>query len=210
MLDEMSKALVNGNTPEVKRLTEEVLRSGVRPGVIVNKGLIPGMDIVGIRFKNKDISVPEVLMSARAMHASLEILKPLLSRSDMEPLGLIAIGTVKGDIHDIGKNLVGMMLEGAGFHVIDMGIDVPPEAFVEIVREKKPDILGLSALLNSTLSSMKDTIDALESAGIKKEVKIMIGGAPVTQDFADEIGADIYAGDAREAVLKSKDILGAK
>ncbi len=210
MLDEISKALVNGNMPEVKRLTEEVLKRGVKPKAIVNKGLIPGMDVVGIRFKKKEISVPEVLMSARAMHASLEILKPLLSRSDMEPLGLIAIGTVKGDIHDIGKNLVGMMLEGAGFHVIDMGIDVPPEIFVEIVREKKPDILGLSALLNATLSSMKDTIDALEGAGIKGEVKVMIGGAPVTQDFADEIGADAYAGDAREAVIKSKEILGVK
>lgn len=210
MLDEISKALVAGNMPEVKRLTEEVLRGGVRPGAIVNKGLIPGMDVVGIRFKKKEISVPEVLMSARAMHASLEILKPLLSRSDIEPLGLIAIGTVKGDIHDIGKNLVGMMLEGAGFSVIDMGIDVPSEMFVEIVKEKKPDILGLSALLNATLSSMKDTIDALESAGIKEDVKVMVGGAPVTQDFADEIGADAYAGDAREAVLKSKEMLGVK
>ncbi|MFC1787107.1 corrinoid protein [Halobacteriota archaeon] len=210
MLDEMSKALADGNMPEVKRLTEEFLRSGIRPGAIVNKGLIPGMDVVGIRFKKKDISVPEVLMSARAMHASLEILKPLLSRSDMKPLGLIAIGTVRGDIHDIGKNLVGMMLEGAGFQVIDIGIDVPPEIFVEIVREKKPDILGLSALLNSTLSSMKDTIEALENAGIKEDVKVIIGGAPVTQDFSDEIGADAYAGDAREAVLKAKEILGVK
>ena len=210
MLDEISKALVDGNMPEVKRLTEEVLRSGIRPVVIVNKGLIPGMDVVGIRFKKKEISVPEVLMSARAMHASLEILKPLLSRSDMEPLGIIAIGTVKGDIHDIGKNLVGMMLEGAGFHVIDMGIDVPSEMFVEIVRKKKPDILGLSALLNVTLSSMKDTVEALENAGVKGNVKVMVGGAPVTQEFADEIRADAYAGDAREAVLKAKEILGVK
>ncbi len=208
MLNEISKAIVDGNMPEVKRLTEEMLRNEVRPGSIVNKGLIPGMEVVGIRFKKKEISVPEVLMSARAMHASLEILRPLLSKSDMEPLGLIAIGTVKGDIHDIGKNLVGMMLEGAGFHVIDIGTDVAPEIFVEIVREKKPDILGLSALLNATLSSMMDAINALESAGIKGDVKVMIGGAPVTQDFADEIGADAYAEDAREAVLKAKEILG--
>ncbi|MDI6859640.1 MAG: corrinoid protein [Methanocellales archaeon] len=204
MLDEISKALVDGDMPEVKRLTEEALRDGVKPAVIVNKGLILGMDVVGIRFKKKEISVPEVLMSARAMHASLEILKPLLSRSDMEPLGVIAIGTVKGDIHDIGKNLVAMMLEGAGFRVIDIGIDVPSERFVEIVREKKPDILGLSALLNVTLSSMKDTIEALENAGVKGDVKVMVGGAPVTQ----EIKADAYARDAREAVLKAKELLG--
>ena len=208
MLDEISKALVDGDMPEVKRLTEEALRDGVKPVVIVNRGLIQGMDVVGIRFKKKEISVPEVLMSARAMHASLEILKPLLSRSDMEPLGVIAIGTVKGDIHDIGKNLVAMMLEGAGFRVIDIGIDVPPERFVEIVREKKPDILGLSALLNVTLSSMKDTIEALENAGAKGDVKVMVGGAPVTQEFADEIRADAYAKDAREAVLKAREILG--
>ncbi|MDI6639534.1 MAG: corrinoid protein [Methanocellales archaeon] len=208
MLDEISKALVDGDMPEVKRLTEEALRDGVKPVVIVNKGLILGMDVVGIRFKKKEISVPEVLMSARAMHASLEILKPLLSRSDMEPLGVIAIGTVKGDIHDIGKNLVAMMLEGAGFRVIDIGIDVPSERFVEIVREKKPDILGLSALLNVTLSSMKDTIEALENAGVKGDVKVMVGGAPVTQEFADEIKADAYARDAREAVLKAKELLG--
>jgi len=208
MLDEISKALVDGDMPEVKRLTEEALRDGVKPVVIVNRGLIQGMDVVGIRFKKKEISVPEVLMSARAMHASLEILKPLLSRSDMEPLGVIAIGTVKGDIHDIGKNLVAMMLEGAGFRVIDIGIDVPPERFVEIVREKKPDILGLSALLNVTLSSMKDTIEALENAGAKGDVKVMVGGAPVTQEFADEIRADAYARDAREAVLNAREILG--
>ncbi|MBU2617145.1 MAG: corrinoid protein [Euryarchaeota archaeon] len=208
MLDEISKALADGDMPEVKRLTEEALRDGVKPVVIVNRGLIQGMDVVGIRFKKKEISVPEVLMSARAMHASLEILKPLLSRSDMEPLGVIAIGTVKGDIHDIGKNLVAMMLEGAGFRVIDIGIDVPPERFVEIVREKKPDILGLSALLNVTLSSMKDTIEALENAGAKGDVKVMVGGAPVTQEFADEIRADAYAKDAREAVLKAREILG--
>lgn len=208
MLDEISKALADGDMPEVKRLTEEALRDGVKPVVIVNSGLIQGMDVVGIRFKKKEISVPEVLMSARAMHASLETLKPLLSRSDMEPLGVIAIGTVKGDIHDIGKNLVAMMLEGAGFRVIDIGIDVPPERFVEIVREKKPDILGLSALLNVTLSSMKDTIEALENAGAKGDVKVMVGGAPVTQEFADEIRADAYAKDAREAVLKAREILG--
>ncbi|MDD2777400.1 MAG: corrinoid protein [Methanocellales archaeon] len=210
MLDEMSKSIVDGNMPEVKRLTEEFLEQGIKPEVIVNKGLIPGMDIVGIRFKKKDISVPEVLMSARAMHASLEILKPLLSRSDMKPLGVIAIGTVKGDIHDIGKNLVAMMLEGAGFHVIDVGIDVPSERFVEIVRTKKPDILGLSALLNATLSSMKEVIKALESVRLREDVKVMVGGAPVTQEFADEIGADAYAGDAREAVVKAKEILGIK
>ncbi len=210
MLDEMSKSLVDGNMPEVKRLTEKFLEQGIRPELIVNKVLIPGMDIVGIRFKKKDVSVPEVLMSARAMHASLEILKPLLSRSDMEPLGLIAIGTVKGDIHDIGKNLVAMMLEGAGFHVIDVGIDVPSEKFVEIVRTKKPGILGLSALLNATLSSMRDTIKALESLRLRGEVKVMVGGAPVTQEFAEEIGADAYAGDARDAVVKAKEILGIK
>ncbi|MBU7027704.1 MAG: corrinoid protein, partial [Theionarchaea archaeon] len=173
-----------------------------------NSGLIKGMDVVGEQFRKMEISVPEVLISARAMHTSLEILKPLLSEQKVEPRGIFMIGTVKGDIHDIGKNLVGMLMEGAGFEVIDLGVDVPPEKFVEAVRNENPDIVGMSALLTITMQEMEEIIEAIEEAGLRTQVKIMVGGAPLTQEFADKIGADAYGEDARDAVEKAKTLLG--
>lgn len=208
LLAEIAEALIEGNAPQVKVLTEKALNQGIPPIDIVNKGLIKGMDSVGEKFRDMEISVPEVLISARAMHTSLEILKPLLSEHNIRPQGIFMIGTVKGDIHDIGKNLVGMLMEGAGFEVIDLGVDVPPEKFVKAVRMENPDILGMSALLTVTMQEMKEVIDLMEIEGLRPKVKIMIGGAPVTQDFADSIGADAYGEDARDAVEKAKILLG--
>ncbi|MFQ6088256.1 MAG: corrinoid protein [Candidatus Methanofastidiosia archaeon] len=208
ILSKIAEALIDGDAPKVKVLTEKALRKGLSPIDVVNGGLIKGMDVVGERFKKMEISVPEVLISARAMYAGLEILKPLLSKSEIKSRRLFAIGTVKGDIHDIGKNLVSMMLEGAGFEVIDLGIDVPTERFIEIVRRKNPDILGMSALLNVTKENMREVIETLVRENLRDRIKIMIGGAAVPEDFAKEIGADAYAEDARDAVLKAKALLG--
>lgn len=208
LLADIAEALIEGNAPRVKALTEEALTKGISPLEIVNSGLIKGMDVVGEQFRKMEISVPEVLISARAMHTSLEILKPLLSEQKVEPRGIFMIGTVKGDIHDIGKNLVGMLMEGAGFEVIDLGVDVPPEKFVEAVRNENPDIVGMSALLTITMQEMEEIIEAIEEAELRTEVKIMVGGAPLTQEFADRIGADAYGEDARDAVEKAKTLLG--
>jgi len=208
LLADIAEALIDGNAPRVKALTEEALTQGISPIDIVNSGLIKGMDVVGEQFRKMEISVPEVLISARAMHTSLEILKPLLSEQKVEPRGIFMIGTVKGDIHDIGKNLVGMLMEGAGFEVIDLGVDVPPEKFVEAVRNENPDIVGMSALLTITMQEMEEIIEAIEEAGLRTQVKIMVGGAPLTQEFADRIGADAYGEDARDAVEKAKTLLG--
>ncbi|KYK32642.1 MAG: methyltransferase [Theionarchaea archaeon DG-70-1] len=208
LLADIAEALIDGNAPRVKALTEEALTQGISPIDIVNSGLIKGMDVVGEQFRKMEISVPEVLISARAMHTSLEILKPLLSEQKVEPRGIFMIGTVKGDIHDIGKNLVGMLMEGAGFEVIDLGVDVPPEKFVEAVRNENPDIVGMSALLTITMQEMEEIIEAIEEAGLRTQVKIMVGGAPLTQEFADKIGADAYGEDARDAVEKAKTLLG--
>ena len=166
------------------------------------------MNVVGERFKNNEFYVPEVLIAARAMHAGMDILKPKLAESGVEPIGKVLLGTVKGDLHDIGKNLVAMMLEGAGFEVIDLGIDVPPEKFVQAVNEQGGDVIAMSALLTTTMTQMKTTLEALEEAGVKGKVKTLIGGAPVTQNYADEIGADGYARDAASAADKAKELLG--
>jgi 5-methyltetrahydrofolate--homocysteine methyltransferase len=203
----ISEALIEGDAPTVKELTEKALQEGVAPIDIVNKGLVKGMDVVGEKFSKLEISVPEVLISARAMHTSLEILKPLLSESDAEPRGTLVIGTVKGDIHDIGKNLVGMLMEGAGFKIIDLGVDVPAATFIEKIKEESPDIVGMSALLTVTMQEMGDIIKAIEEAGLRENVKIMVGGASVTQEFADSIGADGFGADARGAVEKAKSLL---
>ena len=208
LLSDIAEALIDGNAPRVKALTGEALTKGISPIDIVNSGLIKGMDVVGEQFRKMEISVPEVLISARAMHTGLEILKPLLSEQKVEPRGIFMIGTVKGDIHDIGKNLVGMLMEGAGFEVIDLGVDVPPEKFVEAVKTENPDIVGMSALLTITMQEMEEIIEAIEEAGLRTEVKIMVGGAPLTQEFADKIGADAYGEDARDAVEKAKTLLG--
>jgi 5-methyltetrahydrofolate--homocysteine methyltransferase len=205
---EMQDALIAGNAQRVKELTEQAVEDGVSPADILNKGLVPGMAVIGERFKNNEVYVPEVLIAARAMKAGMAIIKPLLVEANVEPIGRVVIGTVKGDLHDIGKNLVGMMLEGAGFEVIDVGVDVAPEKFVSVAKEKNAKLIGLSALLTTTMPSMRDTLDKLESEGVRSDIKMMIGGAPVTQRYADEIGADGYAPDASSAVDLAKSLLG--
>jgi len=203
----IADALKAGNAPKVKEMVEAALAEGVDPVEIVNGALIVGMGEIGVLFKNNEIYVPEVLIAARAMQAGLSVLKPLLADKDVKPVGKVAIGTVKGDLHDIGKNLVAMMLEGAGFEVIDLGIDVSPEKYVDAVKNHGVDIVAMSALLTTTMPSMKDTIEALEAAGLRDQVKVMVGGAPVTQSFADEIGADGYAPDAASAADLAKELI---
>jgi 5-methyltetrahydrofolate--homocysteine methyltransferase len=202
----LAKSLIDGKAEEVGKLTQKALDDGVPPDEILNEGLISGMDFVGERFKNGELYIPEVLIAAKAMHAGMDILRPILASSGIEPIGKVAIGTVKGDLHDIGKNLVSMMMEGAGFEICDLGIDVPPEEFVEAVRDGA-DIIAMSALLTTTMVSMKTTLEALEEAGLRDEVKVMIGGAPVTRDYAALIGADEYARDAASAAIKAKEIM---
>lgn len=205
---ELRQALINGAAPMVSQLTRAALDAGAKPLEVMNEGLIVAMDEVGRRFKANEFYFPEVLIAARAMHAGLDVLKPLLAESNVEPVGIYLIGTVKGDVHDIGKNLVSMMLEGAGFRVIDIGVDVPPEHFVEAVKKHKPDILGMSALLTTTMPAMRTVIEALYDASVRGQVKVMVGGAPVTQTYANEIGADGYAPDASTAVDVARALLG--
>ena len=197
--DEISALLQKGRPRELSALVQEELADGAAANDILTKALIPGMSAVGERFKKNEIFVPEVLITARAMNAALNILKPVLAQAGVEPIGKAVICTVKGDLHDIGKNLVKMMIEGTGISVIDLGIDCPPERVVEAVKEYKPDIVCLSALLTTTMVNQKATIDALKEAGLRDQVKVMVGGAPVTQAFADEIGADAYTPDAATA-----------
>jgi 5-methyltetrahydrofolate--homocysteine methyltransferase len=191
----------------VKTLTQEGLDAGEKAETILKEGLLPAMERVGIQFKNNEIYIPEVLIAARAMHAGMGILKPILSKSTSFRSAKIIVGTVKGDLHDIGKNLVVMMLEGGGFDVIDLGIDVAPEKFSEAIRKHQPQVVGMSALLTTTMREMKGTIDTLQEAGLRNRVKVMIGGAPVTERFAKEIGADGYAPDAASAVDRVKELL---
>ena len=197
--DEISALLQKGRPRELSALVQEELADGTAANDILTKALIPGMSAVGERFKKNEIFVPEVLITARAMNAALNILKPVLAQAGVEPIGKAVICTVKGDLHDIGKNLVKMMIEGTGISVIDLGIDCPPERVVEAVKEYKPDIVCLSALLTTTMVNQKATIDALKEAGLRDQVKVMVGGAPVMQAFADEIGADAYTPDAATA-----------
>jgi 5-methyltetrahydrofolate--homocysteine methyltransferase len=204
ILEQIAQAVIEGELDEIEDLTEDALDEDISAGDILHKGLMPGMDYVGVEFKAGDMFVPEVLRSARTMQSSMDILKPLLSESGVKMVGKVLLGTVKGDLHDIGKNLVGMMCEGAGFEVQDIGKDVAPEGFVEAVKEFEPDILGMSALLTTTMRAMESTIKVLEEAGVRDQVKIMIGGAPVTQAFSDQIGADGYAPDAAAAAELAK------
>lgn len=204
----IADALKAGNAPKVKELVEAAVAEGVDPADIVNNGLIVGMSEIGELFKRNEVYVPEVLIAARAMHAGMNVVKPLLAEKGNITIGKVVIGTVKGDLHDIGKNLVSMMLEGAGFEVIDLGIDVSPEKFIDAVKNTGAQILGMSALLTTTMPSMRDTIEAIKAAGLRDSVKIMIGGAPVTQNFADEIGADGYAPDAASAADLAKQLIG--
>jgi len=207
-LQGIAENVIKGNAPEVERLVREAIDEGVSAGDILNKGLVAGMSVVGDKFKRNEFYVPEVLIAARAMKAGMTLLRPLLVETGVKPVAKFIIGTVKGDLHDIGKNLVAMMMEGAGFQVIDLGIDVAPEKFVESIQNESPDLVGMSALLTTTMLSMKTTIEALEKAGVRDKVKVIIGGAPVTQDYADEIGADGYAPDAASAVDKAKELIG--
>jgi 5-methyltetrahydrofolate--homocysteine methyltransferase len=208
ILQEMASNLYNGEEEKVASLVQQALDQGMEPGVILSDGLIAGMDEVGKDFKAGDLFVPEVLIAARAMQAGMGILRPLLADSDAQSAGRYLIGTVKGDLHDIGKNLVKMMLEGAGFETVDLGTDVEPADFVAAVREHQPRLLGMSALLTTTMVNMRATVEALEEAGLRDSVKIMVGGAPVTAAFAQEIGADAYAPDAASAVDKARELAG--
>jgi 5-methyltetrahydrofolate--homocysteine methyltransferase len=208
ILQEMASNLYNGEEEKVAELVQQALDQGMAAGEILSGGLIAGMDEVGRDFKAGDLFVPEVLIAARAMHAGMNILRPLLAESDTPTAGKYVIGTVKGDLHDIGKNLVKMMLEGAGFETVDLGTDVDAAAFVAAVREHQPNLLGMSALLTTTMVNMKATIEALEEAGLRDSVKVMIGGAPVTAAFAEQVGADAYAPDAASAVDTARSLVG--
>ena len=202
--EEISTLLQRGKAKDLAALVTEELAAGVAPKDILTEGLIAGMGIVGTKFKNNEIFVPEVLIAARAMNAALAVLKPALADSGVEPVGTADICTVKGDLHDIGKNLVKMMIEGTGIRVIDLGVDCSAEKIVEAVKENNADIVCLSALLTTTMMYQKDIIDALKAAGLRDKVKVMVGGAPVTQAFADEIGADAYTPDAASAAEKAR------
>lgn len=199
ILSKISTYIIEGNLEAIQSATQDALDEGLGAKDILDNGLMPGMDHVGVEFKAGNLFVPEVLRSARAMGAAMELIKPILVASGIEMIGKIVLGTVKGDLHDIGKNLVGMMCEGAGFDVIDLGKDVEPEVFVEAVKQHGPNVLGMSALLTTTMRTMESTVRALEEAGVRDQIKIMIGGAPVTAAFAEQIGADAYASNAAAA-----------
>jgi 5-methyltetrahydrofolate--homocysteine methyltransferase len=199
ILDKISEDLQNGSMDGVQEGINKALEEGIESEKILHEGLMAGMKIIGEKFKNDEIFVPGVLVAARAMNSGMEILKPKLIESGVESEGTVVIGTVKGDLHDVGKNLVSMMLEGAGFEVHDLGTDVPAEEFVSKVKEVDADIVGLSALLTTTMNEMETVIEALKEAGIRDKVRIMVGGAPITEDFANDISADFYAKNAAEA-----------
>ena len=196
-----------GNAPRVLELTEEGLALGMEPQTLLFDALIPSLEEVGARFERGDFFVPEMLIAARAMQGALDILRPLLAETGAKPIGTFVMGTVKGDVHDIGKNLVNIMLEGAGFEVIDLGVQVAPEKFVAAIEEHEPDIVGFSAFLTTTMPMFKANMNALEKAGMRDQVVVMVGGAPVTQEYADAVGADGYAADASATVKKAKDLL---
>jgi len=207
-LSTLSDAVIAGDSSQVTELTKQALDENLGVSVIINNGLIAGMNVIGERFKNNEIFIPEVMMSAHAMRSGMALLKPLFSSSGIEPIGIVVIATVKGDVHDIGKNLVAMMFEGAGFKVIDLGIDIDSKKVVTAVKEYKPDILALSTLLTTTMANMQEIIENLKSEGLKDSVKVMVGGAAVNEPYANEIGADGYAKDASLAVDKAKELLG--
>ncbi|NNN12622.1 MAG: corrinoid protein [Acidimicrobiaceae bacterium] len=207
LLKELYDATLVGNQPRVIELTNEGLNTGVTPETLLFDALIPSLEEVGARFERGDFFVPEMLIAGKAMSKALEILRPLLAETGVETIGKFLIGTVKGDVHDIGKNLVDIMLEGAGFEVIDLGVQVPPEKFVEAIREHEPDVVGFSAFLTTTMPMFKVNINALEKAGLREKVIVMVGGAPVTQEYADSIGADGYAADASGAVKRAKELI---
>jgi len=207
--ERLSTAILEGDAEKAPKLVERGLEQGLVPKDILDNGLVPGMNEVGVRFKAGDMFVPEVLMSADAMQASLKVLRPELVASGAKLIGKIVMGTVKGDLHDIGKNLVGMMCEGAGFEVIDLGFNVDPEKFIDAIKEHQPDIVGMSALLTTTMRAMTLTIRAIQEAGLRDQVKIMIGGAPVDAEFAERIGADGYGSNGPAGSDLAKKFVGA-
>jgi len=208
VLEEMIENLMKGKAKDVAALVEQALSEGMAPDKVLNEGLLPGMNTIGVRFKNNEVYVPEVLIAARAMKAGSEILRPKLAEAGIEPKGVVVIGTVKGDLHDIGKNLLGMMVEGAGLKVVDIGIDAEPEKYLEAAKENNAGVIGVSALLTTTMTNMKAVVDAIKGSDVAGSVKVMVGGAPVTQAFCDEIGADGYAPDAASGADLAKTLAG--
>jgi methylmalonyl-CoA mutase cobalamin-binding domain/chain len=207
LLTELYDKTLTGNGPAVLELTRSGLSQGLGPEILLYEALIPALEEVGARFERGDFFVPEMLIAGKAMAGALEILRPLLAETGADPIGTIVMGTVKGDVHDIGKNLVNIMFEGAGFLVIDLGVQVSPEKFVEAVKTHKPDIVGFSAFLTTTMPMFKANLHALTKAGLRDQVIVMVGGAPVTQEYADVVGADGYAADASAAVVKAKELI---
>ena len=201
----LGEAVIKGDQNKALEITKAAIAENMAPAKILNDGLIAGMNVIGVRFKNNEVYIPEVLIAARAMKTAMEVLEPKLVEAGVQPLAKAAVGTVQGDLHDIGKNLVVMMLKGAGFNVVDLGVDVSPQKFVDKIKELNPKVVGMSALLTTTMPSMEKTIQAIKAAGLK--VKTMIGGAPVTQAYADRIGADGYAADAASAVDLAKSLI---
>lgn len=209
IFEKLSTAILEGDAEKTPKLVNRGLKKGLTPKEILDNGLIVGMDEVGSRFKRGDMFVPEVLMSADAMAAGMEILRPLLAESEEEMLGKIVMGTVKGDLHDIGKNLVSMLCEGAGFEIVDIGFNAEPEKFIDAIKEHQPQIVGMSAMLTTTMRAMGHTIKAIEEAGLRDKVKIMVGGAPVDKDFSDAIGSDGYGSNAPGGADLAKQLVGA-
>jgi len=209
-MPELYDAILNGKAPAASEATRRALESGAAALDLVQQEMVPAMDEVGRRFECEEYFVPQLLLSARAMKAALQLIRPLLTAGGVPTAGRIAIGTVKGDLHDIGKNIVSAMLEGAGFEVLDLGTDVSPQAFVEAVRDRGAEIIGLSSLITVTMPAMRATIEALKAAGVRDRVAVMVGGAPVTQRFADEIGADAYSDNAASAVTVARRLLAAR
>lgn len=208
IFEKLSTAVLEGDSETSTSLTQQGLDESIPPEDLLENGLIVGMDEVGVRFKAGDMFVPEVLMSAEAMSSGMDLLRPLLAESGVQMAGKIVMGTVKGDLHDIGKNLVSMMCEGAGFEIVNLGFNVEPEKFIEAIKENRPNIVGMSAMLTTTMRSMGHTIKAIEEAGFRDQVKVMVGGAPVDQEFADRIGADGYGANAPTSADLAKQLVG--
>jgi 5-methyltetrahydrofolate--homocysteine methyltransferase len=208
ILEDISQNLQSGEDEKVAELTKQAIGKDITPKEILDKGLLSGMSIVGERFKNHEIFLPDVLLSAKAMYAGLDLLRPLLIKEGIPSIGKVVIGSVQGDLHDIGKNLVGIMLKGAGFEVIDLGNDVSPESFVETASRENAGVIGMSALLTTTMPAMKLVVDLVAQRGLSNKIKTIIGGAPVSEDYAQQIGADAYAFDAANAVEKVKSLVG--
>jgi len=207
ILDNLRASVIEGDAAQAPALVKQAMDAGLPPEQILNEGLISAMAQVGKLFEEGEFFVPEMLIAARAMKAGLGLLRPSLAAANVKAVGKVVIGTVQGDLHDIGKNLVAMMLEGAGFEIVDLGTDVSPQKFVDAIRQHQPQLVGLSALLTTTMPKMKDTVEALKEAGLRDRVKVMIGGAPVTDKYAGDIGADLYAPDASSAATRAKQLI---